>query len=104
MELTSFNQTWNEVCSRLAPMSKMSRWSAAGRAKGEFGILEVTSDGVIVQLSKGIRKVPRVSFEVIFEKWAGYKAGNVPRHELRDVSYNSTYVISILHWLEGQAG
>lgn len=103
MELTSFNQCGNEICSRLTPMPKMYSRSAAGRVRGEFGILEVTPDSVTVRTSKGPRKVPCVSFGVIFPLWADYKAGTVPRHALTDISYNSTYVISILHWLELQA-
>jgi len=103
MELTSFDQCWNEICSRLTPMPKMCSWSVAGRAKGEFGILEVTRDSVTVETGNRPREVPRESFEVIFEKWADYKTGTMPRKALTEISYNSTYVISILHWLELQA-
>ena len=103
MELTSFNQCSNEICSRLTPMAKMRSWSAAGRAKGEFEILEVTLDSVTVRTSNGPRKVPRVSFEEIFRLWADYKTGIMLRNALTEISFNSTYVISILHWLELQA-
>jgi hypothetical protein len=104
MGLTSVNDCWNEIRSRLTPNARVCHWSVTGRAKGEFEIQEVTPDEIVLRTHSGtIRKVPRKSFEVIFPLWQEYKSGRAQRIELTEESYNSTYVVSVLHWLEEQA-
>jgi len=82
-------------------MPKMYSWSAAGRATSTFGVSEVTRNGVTVKTAKGLRFVPRKDFEMIYPMWPDYKNGKVQRHKL-SFCVNSTYVVSILHWLELQ--
>ncbi len=101
VRLESFDQCWKELCSNLRPMPKMYSWSAAGRATGSFGVSEVTQGGVTVKTSKGLRFVPRKDFEMIFPFWPDYRNHKIQRHKL-SFCVNSTYVVSILHWLELQ--
>ncbi len=84
-------------------MPKMYAWSRDGRAKTVFGISEVTTAGVVVTTEKGsVRFVPRGDFEKIFSLWPDFKEGKVRRKTLRDLVFNSVYVLGILHWLELQ--
>lgn len=84
-------------------MPELYAWSAAGNASGFFGVARVAAEGITVQPSTGnSRLVRRTDFESIFPLWAGYRDGKVQRQALRDRSRNSTYIVSILHWLEIQ--
>jgi hypothetical protein len=83
-------------------MPRMFAWSQAGRARSHFGIVEVKPSGITVKTNKGLRRVPRKDFEIIFPLWPDYKTGKVRRHELRDFSHNTVYVLGIFHWLELQ--
>ncbi len=103
MELTSVNDCWNEIRSRLSSNARVGHWSVTDRAKGDFEIEEVTPDKIVIRTNSGtMRKVERKSFEAIFPLWERYKSGSAQRIELTENSYNSTYVVSILHWLELQ--
>ena len=104
MRLISFDQCWREICSRLTPKPELNAWSAAGRARGHFGISAVTKEGINVSTSKGPRFVPRRDFELLFPLWPGYRDRKIQRQSLRDMCLNSTYVVSIFHWLEIQPG
>ena len=101
MKATSFDQCWKQIGAALRPMPKMYTWSAAGRAHGHFCISGVTQEGVTVKTFKGLRFVPREDFESLFVLWPDYKSGAVQRHKL-SFCVNSTYVVSIFHWLEQQ--
>ena len=103
MNSTSFRQCWNQICANLRPIPKMYSWSVAGRAKSSFCIFEVARDGITVKTAQDTRRfVPRRDFESIYDRWTDYKNGKIKRHELRDLSVHSTYVVSVLHWLELQ--
>jgi hypothetical protein len=102
VKLTSFDQRWNAVCSKLVPIPKLYHWSAAGRAKGSFRVSEVTKEGVTVRTTKGSsRFVPARDFAAILLLWPDYRDGKIQRYKL-SFCVNSTYVVSILHWLELQ--
>jgi len=101
IETATFDQCWKEIKNRLLPMPRLYHWSAAGRAKDFSKIVEVGVTGVVVGTSKGTRSVPRSDFEAIFPLWPNYRDGKLQRHML-SFCVNSTYVISIFHWLEQQ--
>jgi hypothetical protein len=45
------------------------------------------------------RTIPMGEFEMVYTRWEDYVAGRFPRYKLRDLTKNSTYIVSILHWL-----
>jgi hypothetical protein len=103
MKIKSFERCWQEIVSRLSPR-RLYAWSAAGGARSSFGVTKVGADGIAVLTSKGMRYIPRKDFESVFEIWEEYVHRRVQRQSVRDLSVNSTYVISVLHWLEIQPG
>jgi hypothetical protein len=101
MKIESFERCWKEIVLRLTPR-RLYSWSAAGGARSFFEVTRVDADGITVLTSKGTRCVPRKDFETIFEIWEGYISRRVQRQSVRGLSVNSTYVISVLHWMEIQ--
>lgn len=101
IEAITPGKCWVEITNLLIPMPRLYHWSAAGRAKGSSEIVEVKATGVMVGASRGTRFVPRRDFEAILPLWPDYRDGKVQRHKL-SFCVNSTYVISIFHWLEQQ--
>lgn len=97
----SFQKCWDEITARLSSVPKLHHWSAAGRAKGAFAVSDIGPDGIVVKTSKGLRFVPRKDFESIFPLWPTYRDQKLQRHKL-SFCVNSTYVISVFHWLELQ--
>lgn len=101
MTYSSFEECWDAICRRLFPKPRLYCWSAAGRAKGFFGVTLIGHEGITVRTGKGLRFVPRRDFEALFPLWLDYKAGMIPRVKLNFI-VNTTYVLSIFHWLELQ--
>ena len=103
MGFDSFDSTWNMICSLLTPRPELYHWSAAGRAKGHFAVTSVDRNGIGVRTAEGPRFVPRRDFAAIFPYWDDYVCRKVPRFRLRDFNVNTTYTISIFHWLTLQS-
>jgi hypothetical protein len=97
----SFEECWQAICEKLSPRPRLYCWSVAGRAKGFFGVLHVGHEGISVQTKNEPRFVHRRDFEMLFTSWPAYRAGKIQRHKLNFV-VNTTYVLSIFHWLELQ--
>jgi hypothetical protein len=96
-----FEHAWAAIQNQLRCGKELKAWSVKGRAKTSFEICCVTSDSIYIQPQNGNeRRVPRSDFEKIFQVWSDYKGGRVQRQKLRDISQNSTYVITVLHWIE----
>jgi hypothetical protein len=47
--------------------------------------------------------VTRSDFENLFAVWPEYLSGKKSREELRDLSQNSTYIITLLNWAESRS-
>jgi hypothetical protein len=103
LAIDRFNQCWSAIFDKLTPR-KLYTWSAAGRAKGSFNIVAVSIEGITVATPRAQRLVSRQDFEAVFGGWDEYRSGMLARHKLRDMSFNSTYILSVLHWLEIQPG
>jgi hypothetical protein len=102
-----FANTWDVVQTGLAPGTAIPNWTAANGLLGDdFTVRDVTAGHVQVDTpgAKNDQIIPRADFEMVYDVWGPYCGGQVPRHEIRDMTRFSKYVISILHWLEGQHG
>jgi hypothetical protein len=75
--MDSFDKCWQDILTMLRPMPEMYAWQA-GRARSYFGIVEVGPGGVTVKTSKGLRRVPRKAFEIVFPLLPDFKNGKVP--------------------------
>ncbi|MFQ5863375.1 MAG: hypothetical protein ACE5IC_09690 [Candidatus Brocadiales bacterium] len=102
-----FSNTWSALQSNLAVGMTIPDWTAArGLLDDSFSIASVTSTHVEIDTpgAQNIQRVPRDDFEVVYNLWQDYCRGAVPRHQIRDLTRFSKYIISIFHWLEGQLG
>src|SRR5262249_3751151 len=100
---TSFQQCWASLRAAVHAGMTIPPWSAKGGSKTPVKILEVGDGSIDVEAGNGTaRKVPRADFERIFEVWPQYKVGERNRKNLQEITFNSVYVISVLHWLETQ--
>jgi hypothetical protein len=63
----------------------------------------VDLDGGAITILPGTgceRRISKGDFEKVLDHWADYKAGRVTRAELTNISQNTTYIMSLLHWRE----
>jgi hypothetical protein len=100
--MTTFNELWHEIRQRLSQGQEISNWSYDGQARGVTRIERFNYDEVVVtgENTKEARSVSRNDFKKVFEIWDRYKQGLVPRSEIGKISRNTTYILTILHWLE----
>jgi chemotaxis regulatin CheY-phosphate phosphatase CheZ len=79
----------------------MSAWSVEGKTRSTFEIVRVEAKQLIVKPSSGkLRSIPENEFKRVFDRWQDYLSRRLPRHEVRNLTQNSTYIITILHQLE----
>ncbi len=79
-------------------------WSKAGRTRGgRFKVLGRRGDYVLVEPENGdTQNIPLKDFLMVLNLWKDYIRGVVKRHELRDKTRFSSYIISILHICLGE--
>ena len=96
-----FESIWLKLQTQLQEDQEIRRWSQLrGYTGGLFRIYAVGDDFVKVELDTSIRHIPKKEFEKVYDIWNAYKSGLVPRHQLRDITIHSTYIISIFHYLK----
>jgi hypothetical protein len=98
---------WSALQGHLSPGTTVSNWTVGNGLLGDtFIVTGVASGHVEVDTpgAKNVQKVPRADFETVYNLWQRYSNRQVTRPEIRDATRFSKYVISILHWLEGQCG
>jgi hypothetical protein len=102
-----FAATWNALQAQLAAGTTIPNWTAARGPLGDsFIVTRVGARHVEVSApgAQTIQTVPERDFQLVYSVWQPYCQGRVSRAEIRDMTRFSKYVISILHWLEGQCG
>jgi hypothetical protein len=103
----NFNIVWNDIQSRLMTGSTIRVWSVANNynLNGAFRVEAVEPGAVTVSSDRTSfpRRIAMSDFANVHARWADYCAGRLPRHELRDLSQNTTYIIGILRWRETEA-
>ncbi len=98
-----FPEIWQLISRRLKPGDSIPNWTVL---KGNLGdsmiVVQVDEGEIIVQTpnAKHLQHVSRGEFEKIWGVWPAYKAGQIQRQEIREMTYHSKYILSILHWLE----
>jgi hypothetical protein len=103
----NFNIVWNNIQSRLMEGSNIRVWSAANdyNLDRTFRVEEVEPGAVTISSDRTsfLRRITMSDFANVHARWADYCVGRLPRHELRDLSQNTTYIIGILRWREAEA-
>jgi hypothetical protein len=101
--MPAFEEAWDDIQRRLPKGTQMKNWSYDGHARGTTRIDEIYYYDIWVsgQGTTKSRKVTREDFKKVYEIWDGYKQGRIGRDKISDLSRNSTYIFTILHWREG---
>jgi hypothetical protein len=102
----AFDDTWAKLQGKLFRSSSIPGWSAAGQARLKVvRILNVRDDYIEVETQSGnTQRVPKTKFKEVYDVWGAYCGGQLKRSTFNPDNRVSTYVISILHWLESQCG
>ena len=82
---------------------RIRNWTAYHGYLGDtMTIKHVSMDHISVDApkAKNTQVVLREDFELVWDVWRDYKAQRVKRYELRDMTYYSKYIKSILQWYE----
>lgn len=103
-----FNEVWREIQDRLAEGTEVQNWSVLHGLTGKMTYIgKVYYDFIDVIGQRGAKPliVKRTDFKEVYETvWDGYKAAKFTRTEMGKVSRKTTYIFSILHWVEEQIG
>jgi hypothetical protein len=92
---------WADFRARLKPNTVIKAWSAAGRTRTKFTVVDLDGGSISILPSTGNeRRISKGDFEKVLEHWPAYKSRRVKRGELLNVSQNTTYILSLLHWRE----
>jgi hypothetical protein len=100
--MPTFEEVWDDIQRRLPIGIEIPNWSYDGRTRGTTRIdekyyYEIWVSGKSTTKS---REVKRDDFKKLYEIWDRYKHGQIRRDEISDLSRNSTYIFTILHWRE----
>jgi hypothetical protein len=101
--MLTFNEVWHEIQDRLSDGMEIPNWGYQEGYTGKFTRIERKYFDVIVVTGDKVtrpRDVKREDFKRVYEFWERYKQGLTPRDEIQRMSRNTTYIFSILHWLE----
>ncbi len=98
-----FDPIWQELITRLKPGMIIRNWTAL---KGYLGdtirVAEVKDIEIVIQApkAKNLQHISREEFGKVWEVWRAYKSGRFQRQNIREMTFYSKYIISILHWLD----
>jgi hypothetical protein len=102
-KMGSFEIVWKFLQEELVPGTIVKNWTVLKNDLGdEMTIVAVSKKSIDVDApkAKAIQSPNREEFEAVWNVWEDYKMGKVLRHELRDITRYSKYIISILHWYD----
>lgn len=71
-----------------------------GNIEGSFTIHDINIRRGEIWITDPNTVITKSEFAKVFPLWGDYCKGVVPRVRLRDLTTRSTYIISIMHWLE----
>ena len=96
----NFETLWLQIQRDISGGDTIRNWTQHSEYIGdEFTIRTVDARFIEVD-SPGAENFQRVhgeDFAAVYEIWDDYNAGRVPRHQVRDLTRFSKYIISILH-------
>jgi hypothetical protein len=103
MAVSTFDSYWHTILTSLAPGTSIWNWTALkGNLGDEMMVVEVSPESVVIKTpkAKDLQNIPKKDFQKVWELWSSYKLGQVQRQQIREITFYSKYIISILHWVE----
>jgi hypothetical protein len=105
MEEYAFDTIWQTISTSLKPGMFIRNWTQLkGYLGDEMKVVEVSRGKVVIEApnAKNLISVPREDFQRVWQVWLAYKGGRMQRQEIREMTFFSKYIISILHWIESK--
>jgi hypothetical protein len=99
----TFAAVWRRLQQVLQPGLEIPNWTIDHGLLGDSFTVAQVAPSYIEFTSPdalGILHVPASDFERVHARWLAYKAKEVRRSEIRDVTRFSKYILSTLHWLD----
>jgi hypothetical protein len=96
------DSVWSQV--EALPLGvKVNHWSVLkGNSNGAFQVVEIDRSVALIQTGQGShRRISRTDFENVAKLWDDYVVRRVTRGQVNEVTFNSTYILSLLHRLNG---
>jgi len=93
-----FEQVSELLCRELSSPQVICNWTVDKGYFGEHFSAQQKGSRVLCVLPSNRRiRVPKGDFEQVHRKWPRYIAGQIPRTDIRDITFCSKYIISIFH-------
>jgi hypothetical protein len=105
--MTTFDSVWSQLQSSLKPGTVIKNWTVLRGYLGDTMKIAGVRSGYIevdAPLASTTQHISKKEFEKVWEIWPEYKGGKFPRNQMRDITWFSKYIISILHWAEKERG
>jgi hypothetical protein len=97
----TFDQWWSTLPVRLPAGTSVTCWSRDGfDSGGGFVIGQVSPE--CIEIVHPPRRIAKSDVRQMWEWWPDFKYGAKARSTLTRRSLNTTYILSILHWLENR--
>src|SRR5690349_55207 len=101
--MRTFKQLWTHLTQHLKVGTTVKNWTVLrGYLGDEMTVVSVSDRHIEIKApnAKTTQRVPETDFEKVWEIWSEYKSQKFPRHQVRDMTLFSKYIISIFHWYE----
>jgi|SRR5215472_9341183 len=103
-DLGEFEEVWQRLQAQLISGQMIRAWSAASeyRLDATYQVQAVNPSSITVFGGKMTMPatIPKSEFRKVWDIWRAYCAGTYRREHLRDITRFSTYIVSILKWIE----
>lgn len=99
----TFEGTWAEFRARLKPGTPVKNWSANGYTGTGFRVDGFDPAAItVIPEGRKPRSISKEDFRRVFAQWLAYKTRRINRTDLGQItrSQNTTYILSLFHWLE----
>ena len=101
--MKTFEQLWANLQTNMRIGTEIKNWTAANGYLGDkMTVVNVSNNMTQIEApkAKNIQSISKSEFEKVWGVWSEYINKKMPRHELRDITHFSKYIISILFWLD----
>jgi len=104
----AFKNTWDALFEKLYLGVLIPKWSEHRGYFGVFYKIKEVKKGrelIVIGVSTGPsqdRSISKKHFRIVYDKWIGYRKGDIPATQILPKNSNFLYIVSILKWLEGE--
>ena len=101
--MDEFNIVWTNLQTSLKPGTEIKNWNTYNGYLGDnLTINTVDPNYISIDPPRvwDIQIIPKENFEQVWKVWQEYRALRLERNDLRDITDQSKFIISIFRWYE----